>query len=152
VGAVIALCSTLIVFVMGQPRIFFSMSRDGFLPPIFSKLHPKYKTPVFSTVITAVALMILAGFFDIGKLAELGNIGTLFAFLMVCLGVLVLRKKHPDLPRPFKVPFMPYVPILGIILCITLISFLPMIAWIGFFLWLVIGLFIYFSYSRKNIK
>lgn len=151
-GAIIALLSTLIVFVMGQPRILFSMSRDGFLPPLLSKVHPRYKTPVASTIITSSVLMLLAGVCDISKLAELGNIGTLFAFMMVCTGVLVLRKKLPDHPRSFKVPFVPYVPVLGIIMCLTLMMYLPAIAWAGFFIWLVIGLIIYFGYSRRHIR
>lgn len=152
VGAVFALLSTLIAFTMGQPRILFSMSRDGFLPSAMSKVHKKFKTPYVSTIITGSVLMLLAGTFEITKLAELGNIGTLFAFIMVSVGVIVLRYKLPDHPRPFKVPFSPYVPALGIIMCFTLMLFLPKIAWYGFFIWLIIGLVIYFAYSRKNIK
>jgi APA family basic amino acid/polyamine antiporter len=150
-GAIVALLSTMIVMLMGQPRILFSMSRDGFLPPLFSRVHPRYKTPVNATIITGSLLMLLAGICDISKLAELGNIGTLFAFIMVSAGVLVLRKKLPDHPRPFKVPFVPIVPVLGILMCLTLMCYLPAIAWAGFFIWLVIGLVVYFGYSRRHI-
>lgn len=151
IGAVFALLSTLIVFTMGQPRILFSMSRDGFLPKALSKVHGKYNTPYVSTIITGSILMFMAGVCDIAKLAELGNIGTLFAFIMVSIGVIVLRHKLPDHPRPFKVPFVPVVPALGIIMCFSLMLFLPKIAWIGFFIWLIIGLIVYFAYSRKNV-
>ncbi len=150
-GAIIALLSTLIVFLMGQPRILFSMARDGFLPPLFSKVHTTYKTPVNATIVTGSLLMLLAGACDISRLAELGNIGTLFAFMMVSIGVLVLRKKLPDHPRPFRVPLVPLVPVLGILMCLTLMCYLPAITWAGFFIWLAIGLVIYFGYSRRHI-
>ena len=152
VGAVIALITALLVMLMGQPRIIFSMSRDGFLPKILSRVHPVYKTPYITTIISGTAVILLAGFCDITKVAELCNIGTLFAFIMVSVGVIVLRYKNPSQERPFKVPLVPYVPIAGIIICIALILSLPKLAWIGFVVWQTIGLIIYFSYGIKHTR
>lgn len=150
IGASIALISTLIVFLLGQPRIIFAMARDGFLPKAVAKVHPKYKTPYVASIISGIVVMFLAGACNLTNVAALCNIGTLFAFVMVCVGVIILRYKNPGAKRPFKVPFVPYVPILGIIICISLIVSLPKLAWIGFFVWLVIGLVIYFTYGIKN--
>lgn len=149
-GAVTGLTSVLVVLMMGQPRIFFAMSRDGLLWPWASKVHSKYKTPYRAQILTGLFVAFFAAFVDIGTAAELTNIGTLFAFALVCGGILVLRYTEPDLPRTFRVPFVPLVPILGIGFCLWLMMSLPQITWIRFGIWLLIGLVIYFAYSRKN--
>lgn len=151
-GAVLALTAVLLVFQLGQPRIFFSMSRDGLLPPIFAKIHPKYKTPHVTTIVTGVAVSVAAGFMDISKVVELTNIGTLFAFILVCLGVIVLRKTRPDIARPFKTPGVPLVPILGVLSCLYLMTGLPMITWVRFVIWLAVGLVIYFAYGTHHTR
>jgi basic amino acid/polyamine antiporter, APA family len=151
-GAVVALTAVLLVFQLGQPRIFFSMSRDGLLPPVFAKVHPKYKTPHVTTIATGVVVSVAAGFMDISKVVELTNIGTLFAFILVCIGVIVLRKSRPDAERPFRTPMVPLVPILGILSCLYLMLGLPTVTWIRFFLWLAIGVVIYFAYSMHHSK
>ena len=152
VGAVIALLSALLVVMMGQPRIIFSMSRDGFLPPLLSRVHSKYKTPYITTIISGSLIMFMAGVCDITKVSELCNIGTLFAFIVVSAGVVILRYRDPDHPRAFKVPFVPFLPIVGVIICLALLLSLPKLAWIGFFVWLTTGLVIYFSYGIKHTK
>lgn len=149
-GAVTGLTSVLIVLLMGQPRIFFSMSRDGLLWPWAAKVHPKYKTPYRTQILTGLVVAGFAAFIDIGTAAELTNIGTLFAFALVCGGILVLRYTKPDLPRAFRTPLVPYVPVLGIGFCVWLMVSLPVVTWYRFFIWLVIGLVIYFAYSRKH--
>ena len=141
-----------LVALIGQPRIIFSMSRDGFLPKILSKVHPEYKTPYITTILSGTLIMFMAGFCDITRVAELCNIGTLFAFIIVSVGVLILRSKNPDQPRPFKVPLVPYIPVMGIIICLSMVFSLSRLAWIGFFVWQAIGLIIYFSYGIKHTK
>ena len=152
VGAVISLLAVLIVMMMAQPRVFMSMSRDGFVPIWLSKIHPKFKTPYRSTIINGVIVAIIAGIFNINEIAELCNIGTLFAFVLVCLSILVLRKRSPELERPFKTPFVPYVPILGAATCLFLMLGLPPHTWIRFVVWLAIGLIIYFAYGHKHTR
>ena len=117
IGAIAGLASVVLVMLMGQPRVFFSMSKDGLLPPVFAKVHPKFQTPYVTTIATGVVAGIVAGIFPIGLLGELVSIGTLLAFVIVCFGVIVLRRRSPDLPRPFKTPLVPLVPILGIAIC-----------------------------------
>ncbi len=151
-GAVIATTAVLLVFQMGQPRIFFSMSRDGLLPPSFSKVHPKYRTPHVTTILTGVFVAFFAAIANISEAAELTNIGTLFAFVLVCAGVLILRVKEPDAKRGFRTPFVPAVPILGILFCVYLMLGLPTITWLRFFIWLAVGLIIYFSYGRWHSR
>jgi basic amino acid/polyamine antiporter, APA family len=151
-GAIAGLTSVVLVMLMGQSRVFYSMASDGLLPKIFYKLHPKFKTPVFSTIITGVFAGLFAGIFPIGLLGELVSIGTLLAFLIVCIGVWVLRIKRPELHRPFKTPFMPYVPILGAASSIFVMSYLPLDTWIRLIIWMAIGMVIYFTYGRKNSK
>ncbi len=151
-GAVIATTAVLLVFQMGQPRIFFSMSRDGLLPPSFSKVHPKYRTPHVTTILTGVFVAFFAAIANISEAAELTNIGTLFAFVLVCAGVLVLRAKEPDAKRGFRTPLVPFVPIMGILFCFYLMLGLPEITWFRFVIWLAIGLVIYFMYGRWHSK
>ncbi|MDO8526443.1 MAG: amino acid permease [Deltaproteobacteria bacterium] len=152
VGAVTGLTSVLIVLLMGQPRIFFSMSRDGLLWPWASRIHPKFKTPYRTQILTGCVVALFAAFIDIGTAAELTSIGTLFAFALVCGGIIVLRYKEPHLKRAFRCPFVPLVPLLGIFFCLFLMVRLPGITWVRFISWMVIGLVIYFGYSRKHSK
>jgi len=150
VGALLGMISSLLVFQYGQARIWFAMSRDRLLPGMFSRLHPRFYTPHISTWIAGFVVGIPAGIYDIGTLGDLTNIGTLFAFIVVSVGVIVLRRTHPDRPRSFRVPFIPWVSIASVICCLVLMSSLPLETWIRFFVWLAIGLVIYFFYSRKR--
>jgi APA family basic amino acid/polyamine antiporter len=149
-GALTGMLSSLLVFQYGQTRIWFAMSRDGLLPRIFSAVHKKYKTPHWSTWIAGFAVGIPAGLVDIGDAADLSNIGTLFAFVLVSLGVIFLRRTQPDRPRAFRVPLVPWFPLIAVILCGGLMTGLTVITWIRFFVWLAIGLFIYILYSRRH--
>ena len=124
-----------------------AMARDGLLPRYFSRIHPRYRTPHITTIWTGIVVGGVAMVTDIGSLADLTNIGTLFAFILVCFGVIVLRRTDPARPRPFRVPMVPVFPILGVIFCVALMLSLPVLTWIRFFVWLVIGLFIYFFYG-----
>lgn len=151
-GAVVALTAVLLVFQLGQPRIFFSMARDGLLPPWCAKVHPKYRTPHVTTIITGIGVALFAAFANINEVVDLTNIGTLFAFILVCLGIIVLRVREPNRERPFKAPFFPVVPILGILSCLYLMMGLPQITWVRFGLWLAAGLVLYFAYSRNHSK
>ncbi|WP_133130187.1 amino acid permease [Legionella yabuuchiae] len=150
VGAVAGLTTVMLVLFYGLSRVFFAMSRDGLLPRYFSYIHPKTLTPVRIIVICGMAMASIAGLIPIEDLAELVNIGTLFAFIIVCSGVLALRYTHPELPRPFKTPLMPYTPILGIFSCAYLIYNLPWFTMIRFVAWMGVGIIIYFAYSRTN--
>jgi APA family basic amino acid/polyamine antiporter len=152
VGAVAGLASVVLVMLMGQPRIFFSMARDGLLPPVFGKVHPKFRTPYVTTILTGVVAAVIAGFFPIALLGELVSIGTLFAFVVVSAGVLMLRYKRPELHRPFKTPLVPLVPILGILVCGYLMYGLPSDTWLRLLIWLGLGLVIYFLYGRTNSR
>lgn len=151
-GAVVSTTAVLLVFQLGQPRIFFSMARDGLLPQWFAKVHPKFKTPHVTTILTGIFVAIPAAFADIGEAAELTNIGTLFAFVLTSGGVLVLRYTDPNAPRQFKTPLVPIVPILAILTCFYLMLSLPLITWIRFIVWLLIGFVIYFSYGYRHSK
>ncbi len=150
IGALMGMISSLLVFQYGQTRIWFAMSRDGLLPKFFSALHPRFKTPHWSTWIAGLVVGLPAGFVDIGEAADLSNIGTLFAFLLVSLGVIFLRKTQPDRPRAFRVPFVPLFPIIAVVLCLGLMSGLLVVTWLRFFGWLALGLVIYFVYSRRH--
>ena len=150
IGALMGMISSLLVFQYGQTRIWFAMSRDGLLPRIFSAVHPKFKTPHWSSWIAGAAVGIPAGLVDIGDAADLSNIGTLFAFVLVSLGVIVLRRTQPERPRGFRVPLVPLFPLISVVLCVSLMSGLLLITWVRFFVWLFIGLAIYFFYSRKH--
>ncbi len=150
VGAVCGITSVTLVMMYGQTRVFFAMSRDGLLPKTFGSVHKKFGTPVKSTILVGIVTAVLAGFTTISEVAELTNIGTLFAFVIVSAAVIVLRKKRPDLKRPFKCPWVPVIPLMGILSCLYLIIVLPRVTQIRFVVWLVIGLIIYFLYSRKH--
>jgi APA family basic amino acid/polyamine antiporter len=152
VGAIAGLASVVLVMLMGQPRIFYAMSRDGLLPPVFGKIHPKYQTPYVTTIVTGVVAAVVAGFFPIALLGELVSIGTLFAFVIVSAGILVLRYKRPELPRPFRTPLVPLVPILGILTCGYLMAGLPGDTWLRLIVWLALGLVIYFLYGRTHSR
>ena len=149
-GAVMATTSVLLVFQLGQPRIFYAMARDGLLPGWAATVHKKYRTPHITTIITGVFVAVFAAVAPIEEVIELTNIGTLFAFVIVALGVLVLRRLEPDRPRPFRTPFVPVVPILAILSCMWLMLGLPLITWIRFAIWLAVGLLIYLLYGRKR--
>jgi APA family basic amino acid/polyamine antiporter len=151
-GAVAGLTSVLLVLMLGQSRVFFAVSRDGLLPPAFSRIHPKYRTPYIPTTLTGVAVGITAALLPIQEIAELTNIGTLFAFVLVCLGVWILRRVEPGMRRPFRTPLVPIVPILGVVCCVYLMASLPVVTWIRFVVWLVIGLVIYFGYGRFHSR
>ena len=150
VGALMGMISSLLVFQYGQARIWYAMSRDCLFPKMFAAVHPKYKTPHLSTWVAGFAVGIPAGIFAVSDVADLSNIGTLFAFVLVSLGVMILRRRQPDRPRGFRVPLVPLFPIISIVLCGGLMTGLTVITWIRFLSWLAIGLVIYFLYSRKR--
>jgi APA family basic amino acid/polyamine antiporter len=149
-GSVVAHTAVLLVFQLGQPRIFFSMARDGLLPQSFAKVHPRFRTPYVTTILTGLAVGVCSMFTDIQEMVDLTNIGTLFAFILVCIGIMILRWKEPDRPRPFRTPFVPFVPILGIIACLYLVWGLPDVTKWRFVIWLAIGLVIYFAYGIRK--
>jgi APA family basic amino acid/polyamine antiporter len=152
VGAVAGITSVLVVMMMGQIRVFFAMSRDQLLTPWLSAVHPRFRTPHNATILTGAAVAVLAAFVPIGAAADMTNIGTLFAFVLVCIGVIVLRRIRPTHPRPFRIPFMPWIPILGVATCLGLMAFLPTLTWIRFGVWTVIGIAVYFGYSMRHSK
>ncbi len=150
IGALTGMLSSLLCFQYGQARIWYAMSRDGLFPKLFSRVHPKYKTPHWSTWIAGFLVAVPAGFLDIPALADLSNIGTLFAFVLVSLGVIMLRRSDPDRPRGFRVPFVPWFPLISILFCGGLMTGLPVVTWVRFIGWLAIGLLIYIFYSRHR--
>ena len=151
-GAVIAMSSVLLVFQLGQPRIFMSMARDGLLPPFLAKVHPRFKTPYIGTILTGLFVAVFAAFANIAEVVDLTNIGTLFAFVIVSVGVIVLRIKEPDRVRPFRAPLVPLTPAISIVSCVYLMTQLPRLTWIRFGIWLVLGLAIYFLYSVRHSR
>ena len=151
-GAVIAMTAVLLVFQLGQPRILMSMSRDGLLGSWFQKIHPRYRTPHVTTILTGIFVAFFAAIANIDEIVQLTNIGTLFAFVLVCIGILILRKREPDRPRKFRVPLVPLVPLLGIAMCMALMAGLPALTWIRFVLWLIAGLVIYFLYGARKSR
>jgi basic amino acid/polyamine antiporter, APA family len=151
-GALAGLTSVLLVFQLGQPRIFMAMARDGLLPQYFARVHRRFRTPYITTIWTGVAVGGVAMLTDIGSLADLTNIGTLFAFILVCLGVIILRRKDAGRRRPFRVPMVPLFPLLGVFFCFVLMLSLPLETWGRFVGWLAIGLSIYFLYGLRHSK
>ena len=151
VGALTGITSVLLVMMLSQPRVLLAMARDGLVPPgFFGAIHEKFKTPWKSTILTGIFVASLAGLLPLNILAELVNIGTLLAFLIVCAAVLIMRKTHPDAHRPFKVPFMPITPILGIVTCLILMFSLPWENWMRLIIWLLLGFCIYFLYGVRH--
>jgi APA family basic amino acid/polyamine antiporter len=151
-GALGGLTSTMVVMLLGQSRVFFSMSRDGLLPKMFSKVHPKFRTPWISSLTVGLVVAVFASTIPLDKLGEMTSIGTLLAFIIVCAGVLVLRSRRPDLPRPFRAPFSPATPILGIVISLAMMLGLPGETWLRLVIWLVVGLFIYFGYGKSHSR
>lgn len=142
--------SVILVDLMGQSRVFFSMSKDGLLPKIFSEVHPRFRTPWKSNMLFCVFVSLFAAFVPIDVVGEMTSIGTLLAFVMVCAGILVLRKVNPDAPRPFRTPWVPFVPVMGILTCFGMMAFLPLDTWIRLIVWMAIGMVIYFTYGKKH--
>jgi basic amino acid/polyamine antiporter, APA family len=149
-GAVAGITSVLLVMLMSQPRIFFSMSRDQLLPPGVSRVHPRFRTPYITTIITGLVVALFAGLLRIDVVGEMTSIGTLFAFVVVCIAVMILRRKRPDAPRPFRVVGGPTIPLLGTVSCVYLMASLPVITWIRFLVWLDLGMLIYWFYGRTH--
>lgn len=150
IGALAGLTSVLLASIFAQSRIFFAMSRDGLLPPMFSIIHKKYKTPYIDSLIVGITVSLISAFLPVGFIAQMANIGTLSALAVVSGGVIILRKTRPDLKRPFKVPWVPYLPVVSILFCIYLMLNLPAATWIRFIVWIAIGLIVYFSYGIKH--
>ena len=149
-GAIAGLSSVMVVMMMAQPRIFYSMAHDGLLPPFAKKIHPRFRTPHITSLITGVVVAVASGFTPIGALGELVSIGTLLAFVIVSLGVIFLRRQRPDLERPFRTPWVPFVPALSALVSLGLMAGLPWETWLRLIVWMAIGLVIYFSYGRKH--
>jgi APA family basic amino acid/polyamine antiporter len=152
IGAIAGLTSVILVLILGQTRVFFTMATDGLLWKKFARVHPVYGTPYVATVLTGLVCAILAGLFPIGLLGEMVSIGTLLAFVIVCAGILILRKREPSAPRAFKTPLVPFVPIMGMLVCLAQMVSLPLATWIRLLGWMAIGFMIYFSYGRKHSK
>ena len=152
IGAIAGLASVVLVMLMAQPRIFYAMARDGLLPPVFGRVHPRFRTPYITTILTGAVAAVVAGLFPIGILGELVSIGTLLAFVIVSAGILVLRYREPNLPRPFRTPFVPIVPILAILICGYMMVSLPPDTWLRLLVWMVLGLAIYFAYGKSHSR
>ncbi|HEX4008126.1 MAG TPA: amino acid permease [Acidobacteriaceae bacterium] len=151
-GAIAGLASVMLVMILGQTRVLYTMSHDGLLPEWVGKIHPRFRTPWLVTIAVGILVAFLAAFFNINFLGELVSLGTLLAFAIVCLGVLVMRRRQPDIPRPFRTPWVPFVPIAGIVVSLALMVSTDLPAKIGFFSWLIVGLAIYFGYSTSHSK
>ncbi|MGA2775773.1 MAG: amino acid permease [Candidatus Omnitrophota bacterium] len=149
-GSIVAHIAVLLVLILGQSRIFFSMARDGLLPQVFARVHEKFKTPHITTIVVGVIIASIAALTNIDEMVDLTNIGTLFAFVLVCFGIIILRIKEPSRHRTFKVPLNPIIPLLGVASCVFLMTGLPGITWIRFVVWLIIGLIVYFTYSFEH--
>ena len=142
----------MVVMLLGQSRVFFSMSKDGLLPSVFARVHPKFRTPYLSSIFVGIFVAAFAAVIPVSILGELVSIGTLLAFVIVCAGVLMLRRTNPELPRPFKTPFVPVVPILGILISMAMMLGLPGDTWLRLGIWLVLGLVLYFGYGRFHSR
>ncbi|MCC8408763.1 amino acid permease [Mucilaginibacter sp. UR6-1] len=142
--------SVILVMLMGQSRIFYTMSKDGLIPSVFAKVHKKFQTPYKSNLLFAVFVSLFAAFVPVHVVGEMVSIGTLFAFVLVCVGVMVMRKSDPNTPRPFRTPWVPFVPIAGIVICISMMVSLPADTWIRLAVWMILGLVIYMVYGKKN--
>lgn len=151
-GAAVGLTTVCMILLLGQTRVFFAMSRDGLLPRVFSRVHPKFRTPYRSTVLLGVIIAIVAGFTSIEELASLVNIGTLFAFVVVAIGVVILRRTRPDLPRSFRAPLVPWLPAVSVMASLWLMLNLPAETWLRFGIWMAIGVVVYFAYGRRNSR
>jgi APA family basic amino acid/polyamine antiporter len=151
-GAVVAMTAVLLVFQLGQPRILMSMSRDGLLSPWFGKIHPRYRTPHVTTILTGIFVAFWSAIANIEEIVQLTNIGTLFAFILVCIGILILRVREPERPRKFRVPWAPVTPLLGIVMCAVLMAGLPLLTWMRFIIWLGVGFVIYFLYGIRQSR
>jgi APA family basic amino acid/polyamine antiporter len=149
-GAVLGLASVILVMLLGQSRVFYSMSRDGLLPPWVGNIHPRFRTPWLTQIFVGLFAMFFTGVFPIQLLGELVNIGTLLAFVLVCGGIIILRRTRPDLERPFRVPWVPLVPVMGVLSCLGLMATLPADTWLRLLVWMAIGLLIYFGYGRRH--
>ncbi len=152
IAALFGLFSTMLVNLLAQTRIFYSMSRDGLLPKVFATVHPRFRTPHVSTVMTGAIIALVAGLTRIEVLGQLVSIGTLLAFVLVSIGIIILRKTQPDAPRPFRTPGVPYVPVIGALICLAQMVGLPVATWERLLIWLAIGLALYFSYSRRGSR
>jgi basic amino acid/polyamine antiporter, APA family len=152
IGALMGLTSTIVVMLLGQSRVFFCMSRDGLLPNLFSAVHARFRTPWISTLTVGIFVAVLAASLPIDVLTEMVSIGTLLAFVIVSAGVWILRRRSPDLPRPFRTPLVPLVPILGIVISLAMMLSLTQITWLRLAVWLIIGMVIYFGYGRHHSR
>ena len=152
IAIIAGLASVVLVQLLGQTRIFFAMSKDGLIPKPFSQINKTTRTPIFASVITSLVAIVIAGLFSVNILGQLVSMTTLFIFGMVCVGVLLLRYTHPEFKRGFKVPFVPYVPFLGALVCLGQMCFLPLASWVLLLGWLSVGLVVYFRYGIKNSK
>jgi APA family basic amino acid/polyamine antiporter len=151
-GAIAGLSSVILVMLLGQPRVFYSMAKDGLLPAGFAAVHPRFRTPYVTTIVTGVVAAAFAGFFPIGILGEMVSIGTLLAFAIVCAGIIILRRTQPDAPRPFRTPWVPWVPALGVLAAVGQMAGLPLGTWLRLIIWMAIGLVVYFCYGRHHSK
>ncbi|WP_426491607.1 amino acid permease [Hymenobacter sp. 102] len=149
---IVGYTSVILVDLLGQSRVFFSMAKDGLLPPVFARIHERFRTPLQSNLLLGLFIALFAGFVPISVVGEMTSIGTLLAFVMVCVGILIMRKREPDAPRGFRTPWVPVVPILGILTCVVMMVSLPWETWLRLAVWLAIGLAIYFGYGRKHSK
>ncbi|MGA2507648.1 MAG: amino acid permease [Chitinispirillaceae bacterium] len=152
IGAIAGLSSVVLVLLMAQPRIFFSMARDGLLPKGFARVHPRFKTPYIPTILTGIVAIFLSGLLPLNILGQLVSIGTLLAFLIVCIGVLFLRYRHPEIPRIFRTPWVPFVPVAGALITLLQMVFLPGDTWLRLILWMAVGLVIYWTYGRRHSR
>jgi APA family basic amino acid/polyamine antiporter len=151
-GAIAGLSTVMLVTLLGQSRIFYAMSRDGLLPPWAGAIHPRFRTPWISSIVVGLFIATFSGLFPISVLGQLVSIGTLLAFVIVCAGVWILRIKRPDMERPFKAPWVPFTPLMGILLSLLLMASLPFDTWLRLIVWLLVGFAIYFGYSRRHSR